>query len=308
MYHRGISNDAHVATPTGDSRFAQRHDVILDGNFLFDTPIKVLVLEENHRIVVANRSFDKTLRVVRACGTNHFQPRRVHKPRLRILGVKWTSVDVPSARPSNHQRCRRAPTVVGLGHHVYDLVESATDEVHELKLSHGTHTGERGAKGGADNRRFRNRSVNHALGSEAIDEAVSHFESSAINANVLADAKDAGIALHLLPDSLAYGFEIGKLRHRLFSWRSEEDGCLFQMHRCLSQSGDAGLRDTTLGCSVLRLDLVATRIAVHSSYRRFRFGHGRGYSKVAISFKLLLHIGDQFFIFLRGDPFLSQQV
>src|SRR6202140_1603908 len=156
MHHCGISDYAQVATLAGNSRLAQRYDVFLGGNVVFDSPIKILVLEENHRIVVANSGLDKTFRIVGARGTNHFQTRSMHKPHLRILRVKRTAVDVSTTRSANHQWRRRIPAIVRLGQHVYDLVESAADEVHELKLSHRPHAGKRSPIGRANDSGFSN--------------------------------------------------------------------------------------------------------------------------------------------------------
>ena len=52
---------------------------------------------------------------------------------------------------------------------------------------------------------------------------VGYFEGAAVDADVFAQAEDGGIALHLLPDALADGFEIGELRHcaSYFSLTSE---------------------------------------------------------------------------------------
>jgi len=173
------------------------------------------VLKENDGIVVANRGLDQTFRIVGAGRANHFQPRSVHKPHLRILRVKRPTMDVTAAGPANDQRRRSTPTVMRLGNHVYDLIEGTADEIHELKFGHGPHAGERSAKGGAHDGRFGNRRINHTLGSEAVDETARDFESTAVDANVFANTEHGRIAFHLLPDSLSDGFEIGQLRHRV---------------------------------------------------------------------------------------------
>src|SRR5208282_2765586 len=141
MYHCSIRDYAQVATLPGNSRLAQRHDVIFSRDIFFDPSIKILVLEEDHRIVVANGGLDETLRIIGACRTNHFQSRRMHKPHLWILRMKWTSVDIAAAGSANHERRRCTPAVVGFRHHVDNLVESTPDEIHELKLGDGTHPG-----------------------------------------------------------------------------------------------------------------------------------------------------------------------
>ena len=127
--------------------------------------------------------------------------------------MERTTVDVAAARSANHQRRGRSPAVVGLGDHVDDLVEGAADEVHELELGDRAHAGERRTKSGPHNGGLSDRSVDYALGAEAVDEAVGDFEGSAVDTDVLANAKDGGIALHFFPDSLADGFEIGERGH-----------------------------------------------------------------------------------------------
>ena len=129
--------------------------------------------------------------------------------------MEWAAVNIAAAGSANDQRRGRAPAIVSLGNHVDDLVESAADEIHELELGDRTHAGERGAEGRAYDGGLRDGRVDNALRTEAIDEAVGDFESSAVDADVLAEAEDGGIALHFLPDALADGFEIGELRHEL---------------------------------------------------------------------------------------------
>src|SRR5208282_1001840 len=105
------------------------------------------------------------------------------------------------------------PAVVRLRGHVDDLIKSAADEVHELELGHGAQSRKSGAEGSADDGRLRNRRINHTRGAEAVDEAVGDFEGAAVDADVLTQAKDTRVALHLLPDSLADGFEVGDDGH-----------------------------------------------------------------------------------------------
>ena len=213
MHHGGISNDTQVAAFTGDARLAQRHNVIFRRNFFLDAAIEILVLKEDDGIIVADSRFDQTLGVVGSSRTHHFQAGRVHKPHFRILGVKGAAVHIAAAGAANDQGRRCSPAVVSFSNHVDDLVESAADEIHELELGHRTHAGERGAESGADDGGFRDGSINDALGSEAVDEAVGDFECAAVNADVLAQAEDGRVALHFLPDALADGFEIGELWH-----------------------------------------------------------------------------------------------
>src|SRR5579872_2939047 len=105
---------------------------------------------------------------------------------------------------------------MGFGNHIDNLVEGAPDEIHELKFSHRTHACKGSAVGSAHDGRLGDRRIDHALGTEAVDKSVSHFESASIDTDVLADAEDSRVAFHLFPDSLADGFEISELGHRFF--------------------------------------------------------------------------------------------
>jgi hypothetical protein len=97
--------------------------------------------------------------------------------------------------------------------HVGDLVEGATDEVHELKFGDGAHAGEGRAKSGSDDRGLGDRGIDDAPGTETVDKSIRYFKGAAVDANVLANAEDGRVALHFFPDSLADGFEIGEGRH-----------------------------------------------------------------------------------------------
>ena len=97
--------------------------------------------------------------------------------------------------------------------HIADLVHRASDEVHELKFSNRAHSCKRCAECRSNNCRFGNRGINHALRTKAINQAVGDLESAAVDTNVLAQAENGWVALHLLPNSLPDGFQISKLRH-----------------------------------------------------------------------------------------------
>ena len=108
MHHGGISDDAKVMTFADNARLAQGYNVIVSGNFILNSPIKIFVLEENNRIVIADRRLDQAFGVVGAGGANYLQARRMNEPHLRVLGMKRTTMDVAAARSPNHQRRRRA--------------------------------------------------------------------------------------------------------------------------------------------------------------------------------------------------------
>src|ERR1035441_11063820 len=90
--------------------------------------------------------------------------------RLRILRVERTAMHATARWATQYHGNRRSPAKVRLGQQVGDLVEGATDEVHELKLSHRTHAGERGAKAAVDDGHLRDGGVHHARRTERSEE------------------------------------------------------------------------------------------------------------------------------------------
>ena len=49
MHHGRISDDAEVAAFAGDAGFADRHNIVVRGNFFFNAAVKIFVLEEDDR-------------------------------------------------------------------------------------------------------------------------------------------------------------------------------------------------------------------------------------------------------------------
>jgi hypothetical protein len=127
--------------------------------------------------------------------------------------MERTAMHVAAAWATYHERSRRSPTIVSGANHVDNLVEGAADEIHKLKLGHRTQARERCAKRRADNGRLGDRRVDDTFRTEAVDKSIGDFESASVYADVLTNAEDTGVAFHLLPDSLADGFEIGSRWH-----------------------------------------------------------------------------------------------
>src|SRR2546428_5107785 len=97
-------------------------------------------------------------------------------------------------RPSPDPAARGAPNDDGnsgavapaaLGGEIGDLVEGAGNEVDELHFRDGPHPHQRCADGGPDDPRLGNRSVNHPLLAEPLQEPLRYLEGAAVDANVL---------------------------------------------------------------------------------------------------------------------------
>ena len=192
-------------------RLADRNGVVAVGNFLFNAAIKIFVLEEDAGIVVANGGLDESLGVVGRRWANDLEAWRVDEVGLWILRVERAAVNVAAAWSAKNDWSGRTPAIVRLGEHVGDLVEGTADEVHELEFSNRAHACKRSSERRANDGHFRDRRIDDALGPKVIDEAFGNFERAAVDTDVLADAKDGGIALHFFPDALANGFEISQL-------------------------------------------------------------------------------------------------
>ena len=88
MHHEPVRDDAHLRAVAHDVRFAER-DGVAGLGYLALEAVQVLVLAEDHGIVVADALDQQPLGVVRRARAHHLQPRDVGEQRgqhLRVLG------------------------------------------------------------------------------------------------------------------------------------------------------------------------------------------------------------------------------
>src|SRR5438270_4916709 len=104
MHHGRVGYHTDITALSRDPCLAQWNNVIFGRNFFLDATVQIFVLKKNDRIIVANGSFDQSLGVVRRSWADHLQPRIMHEPHLWILRMKWTSMNVAAARPTQDQR------------------------------------------------------------------------------------------------------------------------------------------------------------------------------------------------------------
>ena len=152
VHHRPVSNNRKVAAFATDCRLADRDYVVVRRYFLFDLRIAVqeLVLEEQHRIFVANRSLDQALRVVGGRRLDHLQPGCIKEKRLDVLRVERAAVHASAARPTHDHRNAYALTIAAGRGVVSQNVEAARDEIDELHLGYRAHAHHRRAASRAD--------------------------------------------------------------------------------------------------------------------------------------------------------------
>jgi hypothetical protein len=179
--------------------FADGHGVFFRGQVLLDAAIEALVLEENHRVVIAHGGLDEPLGVVGGGRRHHFQAGRAHEPHLGILRVERAAVNAAAGGRAHHHGHGRAPAIAALGGEIDDLVEAAGDEIGELHFGHRPQSHQARADGRAGDGRFGDGRIDHALLAEMLEKAGGHLERAAVHADVLAQQEHVGVALHLLP-------------------------------------------------------------------------------------------------------------
>src|SRR5438128_469117 len=213
--HRGpIGDDGQVLPLASQPRLADgSEDLLLLQQRLLDPPVQPFVLEVDDRIVVPDGGLDQALRVPRGGGIDDLQARRVKEGRLRVLRMERTAPHVAATGAAHDHRGRETGAVARGGDVVREHVVGAGDEVDELHLRHRAHAHVGRPGGRADDRRFGDGRVDDACLAELLGKTLRHLERAAVRPYVLPQNEDAGVALHLFPQALAQGFEIGHLDH-----------------------------------------------------------------------------------------------
>jgi hypothetical protein len=157
------------------------------------------VLEEDHRVVVADGGDHQSLGVGRRRRHHHLQPRNMRDPgmeRLRMLGAQ-IGTDADGGAQDQRHTALPAREVMDLGGLIDELVHHERDEIAEHHLEHRPLARHGGADRHAERARFGDRRVDHALGAEFGEQAFGLLEHAAGRGHVLAEEGDGGIAAHL---------------------------------------------------------------------------------------------------------------
>ena len=152
----------------------------------------------------------------------------------------------PPGRQAQHDRNRRPGPVVLLRGHRDEVIPGAGDEVGELHLGDGTHAHQGGAGRAGDDRRLRERHVDHPPRSELLLEPVRDLERAAVDAHVLAEHEHALVVAHLLPEPVADRLEVGLLGHYLWCGVSSSSAVAKTPSRSVAGSGSG---DSSARCS-----------------------------------------------------------
>ena len=177
--------------------------------------IKRLVLEEDHRIGIANRCRQQADDVARAGGRDDLQAGDHHAPVLDALAVLRAEARAGAVAGTHDQRALELAVrhVTALRKFVGDVVEADGKEIREHDLGDRLQPCHRGAHRGAEDRLLGNRRVAHAQRTELLVKTHGRLEHAAGLGHVFAEKHDVGIALHLLRDAANDGVAIRQFRH-----------------------------------------------------------------------------------------------
>ena len=203
LHHRARGHDRDVVARVLDAGNAQR-DRVLTLRHLAHQRVVQLVLDEDDRVVVADRGLQQALGVGRRGGHHDLQPGDVADPRLEALTVLGGRAARRTQRRAQHERhAQAAPRhVVRLGGLVDELVHHQRQEVAEHDVDDRPHAGHGGAHTQAGDAGLRDRRVDHSIGAELVDQAGQHLERRSRLGHVLADHEHPLVAPELLGQRL----------------------------------------------------------------------------------------------------------
>src|SRR6185369_3890258 len=102
--------------------------------------IQLFVFEVEHRIGIANRRLDQTLRIVSSRRLDDLQTGSVQEERFGVERVEWTRANARTAWTTKDCRQSRAPAITTLRSVVGQQIEAGGNEIDKLKLSDRSHS------------------------------------------------------------------------------------------------------------------------------------------------------------------------
>ncbi len=168
-----------------EAGFAERQHEVAAGIFAFAVrlPVQMFVLEEQHRVVAANRRAQETSRVGRIRRKRDAHARAVREDALaRLAVVRAAALQVAANRHAHHHRTRVvvARSIAHHRHLVAQLHHRRPDVVEELNLDDRLQPTDGHADGAADDRRFSDGRVEDAIVAELCLEPVRQAEDAAL--------------------------------------------------------------------------------------------------------------------------------
>ena len=185
LHHRAPRDDDHVGAGPADGRAAEGNREVRAGirALVVRLAIQVLVLEEEHRIVAADRRAQQPRRVLGGRRVDDAQAGAVREDALAGLAVvQPAAAQVSADRHADDHRAREH--VVGAvpqhRHFVAELHHRRPDVVEELDLDDRLEPARAHAARAADDGRLGERRVEDAIGSEGALQAQRRLEDAAL--------------------------------------------------------------------------------------------------------------------------------
>ena len=209
------ADDRHVAPLAAHRGLADRDHVLA----LRDVAVlqrQQVVVEEDHRVVVADRRGHQALRVRGRRGNDDLETRDAHEHAVDRARVLSGPAGGEAVARLEHERHLHLPGGHGVeaGSLVHDLVHGDEHELRHVQLDDRPVAGERGPDRHPDLRGLRDRRHADAIVAEGLHVGVVLGEPE-----VLTEVEDRVVALHLLMDRLADRGDVGKLACHHAPWR-----------------------------------------------------------------------------------------
>ena len=177
--------------------------------------VENFVLEENHRIWIADRGFQQPLRIRSCRRSDHFQAGDVRVPCRIILAVLGGHARGCAIRPPKHDLAAHltARHIEGLRCRIDELIHRLHGEIEGHEFDNGLEAGERGTDAEASKAMFGNRRVDHALGTKLLQQPLGHLVCTLILGDLFAHDEDIFVATHFLRHCVAQGLAHGHGDH-----------------------------------------------------------------------------------------------
>ena len=202
--HARDADDGHVGALAADDGLAEVDEVVVVLGHLAALAVEVLVLDEDHGVVVADGRLQQALGVGRRRGHGDEQAGHVQEEGLEAVRVRRAELVAGALGHAHDERDAdlAAEHVADVRGVVDDLVEREQREVDRHELDHGAQPGHGGTDAHADDGVLGDRGVAHALLAELLEQPRGDLEGAVEDADVLAHEHDVLVAQHLLAQGL----------------------------------------------------------------------------------------------------------
>ena len=171
--------------------------------------------EEDDRVRVADRREKQAIGARRRGWDHHPQTRNVDEHRLRALGMVLDRTDPGAIRRAHHHRAGQPATGARAQPRrvVHQLIDCRVDKARELDFRYRAETLRGEADRHACNDALGERCVEHAIGSEAVEQPLGCAKDAAFRTDVLAKDENRRVVGHRAGESQVDGLNERDLGH-----------------------------------------------------------------------------------------------